>query len=323
MPENISTFRRNRRGFAPILVAGAVCLAMAGGCSRFSPMMCHTTARQQRKLDEARDLLQEEKWEKAEGIISDVIRQSPTNIDGRKLLVTMYLEQGRLDEAIAEMHRVLQLDPRETEVLTELAMLLMERQRYAEAESVIDQALTYEPHHPPLLMMQAELRERRGADRDALASYYRVLASNPEDPQANLRIACIEMRRGKHEQAIPILRQIAQNQNISPEIADTAQEHLATAYAERQRWTDACRVLSDLTAGRACPHELLYKLAYAQFRSGQTNEGKKSLEKFLAQAPHDPRGAELANQFAPQLLTGASPTTARVAIIPAGHYRDP
>ena len=62
-------------------------------------MIGHTTARQQRKLDEARDLMTENKYQKAEGITLEVLRYAPSNIDGGKLLVTMFLEQWRIYNA--------------------------------------------------------------------------------------------------------------------------------------------------------------------------------------------------------------------------------
>lgn len=295
-----------------------VCLSIGAGCSGFAPMIGHTTARQQRKLDEARDLMQEEKYEKAEVIARDLLRQAPNNIDGRKFLVAVYLEEGRIDDAIHEMRRILQLNPEETETLTELAMLLIERRRYSEAESVIDQALSVESNNIPLLRMQGELRERRGADRDALSSYYRILSSYPDDEASMLRIASIEMRRNKPEQAIPLLRQITTNTSASAESQKEAQKLLADACGERQRWGEVVAALTELSQQEKLSSDLMYKLAYSQFRAGETHAAKNTLARFLAESPKDPRGVALADQFAPQLLDPLQQPT-RVAIIPVGH----
>lgn len=311
---------RCRWGIPRASVVLGVCLISAVGCSGFAPMIGHTTARQQRKLDEARDLMQEEKYLKAEVIARDVLRQAPTNIDGRKLLVTLYLEQGRIDDAIHEMRRILQLNPEETETLTELAMLLIERQRYPEAELVIDQALMVDSHNISLLRMQGELRERRGADRDALASYYRILGIYPDDENVAFKIASIEIRHQKPEQAIPLLRQIISNPSTSTEAFGNAQRMLADAYGERLRWGEAVHALTELSEREELSGELLYKLSYAQFRAGETLAGKQTLSVILTQTPQDPRAVALADQFAPQLLT-SNGLPNRTAIIPAGHAR--
>lgn len=297
-------------------------------------MIGHTTARQQRKLDEARDLMSENKYQKAEGITLEVLRYAPSNIDGRKLLVTMYLEQGRIDQAIQEMRRILQLNPEETETLTELAMLLIERHRYPDAETVIDQALLVDPDNLQLLLLQGEVRERRGADRDALATYYRILGNDPENPQAILRLASIEMRRGRAEQAVPLLRQLAMSSEGSPEILREARLSLVDAYAKRERWDEAASLLGEIAGGEALSNDLQYKLAYVRFRAGLSNEARQSLAEFLARAPHDPRGLELAGQFAPSLLDPAASLrnnasiernndsrVLRTTLLPVGHSR--
>ncbi len=311
---------REQSGFLSGLRVGIFCLCLSGGCAALTPKLCHTTARQQRKLDEARDLMQENKYQKAEGIARDVVRQAPSNVDGRKLLVTLYLEQGRFDDSIQEMRKILQINPEETETLTELAILLIERRRYSEAEAMIDQALLVNPNDSQLLKMQGELRERRGADRNALACYYRILGNNPDDVEATMRAAVIESRNGRGEQAIPLLRQLLANPGISSPLQRDAQLMLADACAERMRWDEAAGVLSDAVKAGEPSNDLLYKLSYAQFRSGDVSAGKQTLAELLTQDPADPRAMELAGQFAPQLLNSPN-QPARTAIIPVGHSR--
>jgi len=305
------------------LLSVVMTLGIASGCSRLPLVMCQTTAHQQRKLNEARELMDKSKLEKAEGVVKDVLRQSPSNIEGRKFLVALYLEQGRFDDAIQQMRTVLQLNPQDTEVLTELATLLIERQRYGEAEGVIELALADDAGNASLLMMQGELRERRGADREAMSSYYRILATQPEDPIANLRIAEILVRQGRVAHAIPLLRQLIQNPETNETVAHSAQTLLSGAYATCQRWEEASEVLADLVQSGEDSPDMLYKLSYAQFRAGETAAGKKTLGELLTRNPNDQRGLELADQFAPQLFFNAPsvPGSPRVAVVPVGHQR--
>lgn len=282
-------------------------------------MLGYTTARQQRKLDEADDLMRAEKYRKAEVIARDVIRQSPKNVDARKLLVTLYMEQGEIEQAIQEIRRILQLNPQEKETLTELAMLLIERRKYAESETVIDQALSVAPKDVSLLRMQGELRERRGSDSEALSSYYRILSINPDDSETILKIAKIEVRHGREEMAIILLRKVVNTSYTSTDLQTEAKLHLTEAYESLGRWSDATLVLSELVRSSAATPDLRYRYAHALFRDGRAPEGKQALSEFLAQSPGDPRGEELAEKFSPS--TTRSLATRAEAVLPAGHSR--
>jgi serine/threonine-protein kinase len=133
----------------------------------------------------------------------DIARQSLPN-DPQILELTGYVQrrQGRWEESIQNLQRVLELDPRNIDTLRQLALSYGDLARYAEEKSVLDRALAIEPNDAatkamrasveldwkadtrPLHELISEIRAKDSAALQSVADSWLICALAEHDPVA-------------------------------------------------------------------------------------------------------------------------------------------
>ena len=88
--------------------------------------------------------------------------RSPNQVDPIEFTSYVKRRQGKWDEALALEREALELDPRNTILLSETALTYRAVRRINEAQALIDRGLELEPRDPRLLLQKAETYEAQG-----------------------------------------------------------------------------------------------------------------------------------------------------------------
>ncbi len=175
----------------------------------------------------------------------------------KALLVTyvnlgeLYARQGRIEQAIRELQRVLQESPRQPAVLMLLGMLYEQQKDVPRAMEKYEEALQISPDFAPAANNLAWLLLEHAGDKERALTYAETAWK-----------------------ALP----------TDPYIADT----LGWVYFNRQMYAKAVSLLKEAVETLPEHPTVLFHYGMAQYWNDNNAEAKKSLTKFLALSPDNP-----------------------------------
>ncbi len=118
--------------------------------------------------------------------------------------------EGRVDEALTKIERVLAQDPDILEAHNILGNLYNKKDETEKAIESYQEALARDPEYKPALFSLASTYEQLGRLEDAAAGFRRVLDIDPRDNTAGYRLATILAERKEFEPAIEALSNIVE-----------------------------------------------------------------------------------------------------------------
>jgi tetratricopeptide (TPR) repeat protein len=207
-----------------------------------------------------------------------LLQTDPANPLRHDAVAALYLDAGRMDDAIAEYERSLQLDNESAATHYNLGFALSGRGRRQEAIAQFQEALRIDPDYALAHNNLGALLQVTGAVDEALAHYRRAVVLRPDNVDARTNLGQLLSGRGAAEEAIqhfraaldlrsdhaqalaglawirataanPALRDTEEALRLAV-LADEATAHrdsgamdaLAAAYASAGRFDDAVRV---------------------------------------------------------------------------------
>jgi tetratricopeptide (TPR) repeat protein len=108
-------------------------------------------------------------------------------------------EEGRLQDALADLRRAHALAPRDFSVLNALGLCLARLDRYRESIEAYEQGLAIEPRFAPLWFNRGAAFERCGDIAVAKTSYETAVECDARHPHAHAALAGLGVRRGDLE----------------------------------------------------------------------------------------------------------------------------
>jgi len=135
------------------------------------------------------------KYKRAIRLYLESIATYPT-AEAHTFLGWTYSFQGRLDEAIAECHRAIEVDPAFGNPYNDIGVYLMQQGQYDEAIPWLEkatQAPRYEPRHFPYLNL-GRIRLVKGEWLEALREFEKAVEAMPNDPGARKALAGLRAR---------------------------------------------------------------------------------------------------------------------------------
>jgi Tfp pilus assembly protein PilF len=146
-------------------------------------------------FQQAYELQAEGKYEHAIRLYKQSIEVYPT-AEAHTFLGWTYSFQGRLDEAIAECHRAISVDPDFGNPYNDIGVYLMQQGQYNEALPWLEkakQASRYEPRHFPYLNT-GRIYLATGDWLKALKEFEQAVEIMPDDPDARTALAKLRGR---------------------------------------------------------------------------------------------------------------------------------
>jgi predicted O-linked N-acetylglucosamine transferase (SPINDLY family) len=133
-----------------------------------------------------------------------VVRRGVSTFDPAPLLRSALLmhQQGRLGEAEALYHQIVQSDPEHFDALRLLAIIAVQKKRFEESLVLFDKALTIHPNHVTSLNNQGVAFQKLRRFDEALCSYDKALAVKPDYSEAFLNRGVVLQELGRFGEAV-------------------------------------------------------------------------------------------------------------------------
>jgi choline-sulfatase len=154
------------------------------------------------KLEDARHLAQNGKWEEGERLLREVLAQTPANVSAVNILALVLTRRGDYAAARAEYLRSLSLDPKQARVHAMLGSLSLAERDLAAAERSFGRALEITPGFVEAIGNLGMIAVLRGDDRAAEELYRKALAADPGFPRVHRRLADLSFERGDFARAL-------------------------------------------------------------------------------------------------------------------------
>jgi protein O-GlcNAc transferase len=123
-------------------------------------------------------------WAEAESLYLQVLADDPRDFTARHLLGVMRAQAGRMDEALADITRALEIRPDDAEGVLNHANVLKSLGRLEDALAGCERALALKPGWPQAENNRGTALQALGRYNDALAAYDRALAQTPNYAEA-------------------------------------------------------------------------------------------------------------------------------------------
>lgn len=140
---------------------------------------------------EASDFLVAKRFEQAEERALAALQAYPQMAAAQRLLGLVYLQQGRIDRAIAVLETSLRNEPFNPEAMTNLAFAYLQAQNPGLAMELIDTCRRLHPDYKPALLQQGIMLLTQPASEEAVDVLREAVAAFPNlaGPRNNLAIA--------------------------------------------------------------------------------------------------------------------------------------
>ena len=124
-------------------------------------------------------------------ILADTIRKRPGNYRARSNLATILIDDGRLDEAVAQLAEAIRLEPRFAQAHYNLGTAFLDQERYEDAVAELERTLRLEPSHVLAHVNLGTALLNLGRVEEARAQFARAVRLDPGQAQfrANLERA--------------------------------------------------------------------------------------------------------------------------------------
>jgi tetratricopeptide (TPR) repeat protein len=167
--------------------------------------------------------------------------------------------QGKLDEALAEMHRAQALDPVSSIISRDIAVLHYFKRDFGAALDQCDRTIEQNPHFSGTYWILGLVQARRGEFDEAIAACERALQLSPDSTAARGELGHMFAQAGRRENARSILGELEEQSRTSY----VPPFKLSLIQFELGNWDQAFELLNRARAERS--FELTYLSADPRF----------------------------------------------------------
>ena len=146
------------------------------------------------------------KYDSSEYVLLKGVEKIPNNIDLRTRLAYAYKRQGKTDQEIVEYERILdELDPKNVRVMMELSSLYRKEGRYEEQIRVLQKLIDIDPTNEAAIADLTTAFEKTG--KDPLELYQNKYKNNPTGTNC-IHLADALEQNGRINEAIDVLKTV-------------------------------------------------------------------------------------------------------------------
>ena len=193
-------------------------------------------------------LAREEIFSNSFSLWSDTIQSSPGSGTAHYNLGNVFLQQGRLDEAMAQYREALEINPHQADVHNNLGNALLQKGRIDEEMAQYQESLEINPYLAEPHCDFANAFLQKGRLDEAMAQYQEALKINPNYVKAHYNLAHALLQKGRIDEAMIHFQKILE---INPDNVAT-HGNLGIIYIQKGRLNDALTQFQE--ALRLDPH---------------------------------------------------------------------
>jgi tetratricopeptide (TPR) repeat protein len=148
----------------------------------------------------------EGRFEEAEKLYREVLRNNPQNVDALRMLGLLAFGGGNIDEAERLFRRAVTAAPDFVSAIIDLGLALKEQSRIEEAIECFRQATKLEPKNVKAHYQLAQILSPAALSDEAIKSYQQILELRPKHAGALLGLGHVLKTMGRQEEAIESYR---------------------------------------------------------------------------------------------------------------------
>jgi tetratricopeptide (TPR) repeat protein len=177
---------------------------------------------------------------KTEEMLRKAIEADAARSEPYSMLARVYLEQGKMDQALTEFKTLAQREPKSVGARTMVAAILQTQNKRDEAKQAYRETLAVDSTAAVAANNLAwMMTEDNGNLDDALLLVQAARTKLPDSPEVNDTLGWIYYKKGMHDQAIAAFKQSVEKQPTTA----TFQYHLGLAAAKAGQFTQARQAL--------------------------------------------------------------------------------
>jgi tetratricopeptide (TPR) repeat protein len=168
-------------------------------------------------------------WRDSESLWTHTLACTSGNSVAHYNLGGIFLQQGRMDEAIAQYQKTLEIKPDDDEAYNNLGNVFLQQGRMDEAISCYQKALEINPSHAKALNNLGDAFRQQGRMDEAIAQFQKALAINPGYAEVHNNLGSAFRQQGRMDEAIA---QFQKALAINPDYAE-AHYNLGNAFLQQ------------------------------------------------------------------------------------------
>ena len=157
------------------------------------------------------------RWEEAEHLYREVVRNNPTNVDALRLLGRLVLQSERIYEAERLFRRAIANAPDFVMAQLDLGRALKEQGRMEEAIDQFRLVIDLEPENVPAYYQMASSLTITAQTYEAIDVYQKVLELSPKHASAMLGLGHVLKTVGRQDEAIAAYRDCIRHRPLNGE----------------------------------------------------------------------------------------------------------
>ncbi len=237
-------------------------------------------------LEQALQLLNSGKYQESFHIAAEFVRTHPESASGHKIAGMDEYMLGRPSEAIVELLRATELNPKDPDAFYYLGRLYFSADNPKAALPMFEKALELDPTSVKARNHLGQTLEALGRFADAERAYLAALDSDTAQPKKSewpyYNLGVLYLDSGRIEQAVPLLEQAIKSNAGMTE----AKVKLALAFADLHREPEAVALLQEAVRLDSKNAEAHYRLARLLAKSGKREEAQLHFELFERYRKH-------------------------------------
>jgi tetratricopeptide (TPR) repeat protein/DNA-binding winged helix-turn-helix (wHTH) protein len=217
--------------------------------------------------------------EKALNAARQAVRLNGNIAEVHFVLGSVYRVTGKLEEAIAEERKGLELAPGSDEGYRRLGQALLDTGRAEEALQAYQRAIQINPYYGDNFGRLGSAYFHLGKYQEALNAFRKVTELEPESASGHDNVGAVYLCQGRWSDAIPEYERALQ---LEPHFV--AYSNLGTAYFDLKRYDEASKMFEKAVAMSPNQQIVLGNLADAYRWSGQSAKAAATYDKAIALA---------------------------------------
>lgn len=248
------------------------------------------------------DALQGGKWEDAEALFADALRQNPSDERAHRHYAEVMWNRGEQKAAIHHMEESVRLSGGDPALLVQLGGMYLGREDLQAAWECSTEAIDNNAALAAAWALRGDIYRRQNKLPEALEAYHRALTEQPHFPHVQLAASEVYRRQNRPQRALGTLDSLA-SQCRPHEIPPELHFEKGLAYKALGRYPEAASALLLASQHPNASADWYFHLAEAQFLAGNTGSAHLALQESLARVPNHPASLDLQGTIERQTRT--------------------